>query len=177
MLKLAEIENFFHSLTMQILGINPSTPSNQGKVRIAYSSTGGPDWKHNEDVVNIVVNAVDDPFTIQRDTSYEAMDADNSGQKTGYTRVHQIKWILYGPNSFDNAEIIKNGLFKPDSKVQCASNDLYLILDIVPPKRIPELHNMQWFERSDFSVRFNEKVELEAVVPVLKSANINTRKG
>lgn len=178
-LSLQQIEDLIWNLTMQMLGYNPSdmSTSNQSKVRMAWPSEGAPAWQRTDDVAFLRINNFEDPITMQRDIEYQNYDVDNANQIVSYTRVHQVQWVLYGPNSFDNAEKIKNALFRQDIKKQYNALNLYLVLDIVPPIRLPEPFNNQWWERTDFTAKFNEKIEVSATVPYLKSVDIILVKG
>jgi hypothetical protein len=94
-------------------------------------------------------------------------------KKTGYTRVHKIDWCFYGPNSYDNADLIRFSILEPHLyKQNFKDKNLFIITDVQMPTRLPELYNGQWWERTDFSANFNEAVIRESKMPYLKSAEI-----
>ena len=92
-------------------------------------------------------------------------------KKTGYTRVHKIDWTLYGPNSYDNADLIRSSIFADEYLQTFKDNNLFLITDVQMPTRLPELYNGQWWERTDFSATFNESVIREGTTPIIDSTN------
>lgn len=180
-LKLEDLESFFQSITMKMLGIAEVDanlkPINQDKVRISWPTSGAPAWKITDDVTFIRVNNVSDQITQQRDVGYSAVDSDTANRTVSYTRVHEVAWIFYGPNSFDNADIARNGLYLPQYKDLLKASNLGLILDVPVPVRFPELLNGQWWERTDFTAKFNELVIRQGTVPYIKSADIIIKKG
>lgn len=173
-LKLKEIEDFFYDVTCQMLGIDLFKKENQNKVRIAWTTEGAPGWKINEDIVFIRITPVDDKLARQQNILFNPDELDKAYAKkqTGYTRVHKINWTLYGPNSYDNADIIRNLIFDYDYMKKFKTKNLFLITDVPMPVRLPELYNGQWWERTDFSATFNEAVIRENKVPYITSTDI-----
>ncbi|MDQ7094212.1 hypothetical protein REC12_11490 [Desulfosporosinus sp. PR] len=170
-LTLDQLESIFYNLTCQLLGLNPEDPNNFGKVRVSWQKDGTPGWAITDDIAFLRISTLNDPYTQQRDTVYTGGNSGESNVITSYTRVHSIQWIIYGPNSYENANLLRNGLFKSDLSL----NNLFLVLDVPVPIRSPELFNGRWWERSDFSVRFNEKAILQGTVPVIQGVNIQIK--
>jgi hypothetical protein len=169
-LTLVQMEDFFQDLTTQMLGLNPTAPENQNKVRIAWPAAGAPAFKITQDVTFLMVNNIPDNISAQRDVLYEGIDSDNTNQVANFTRVHEVRWIVYGPNSYDLAERIKNSLYLVEYREQCNVKGLYLILDVITPNRVPENFNGQWWDRSDFSAKFNEDVRVgNGAIPYINS--------
>ena len=161
-LKLKDIEDFFQEITCEMLGIDLSKKENQSKVRIAWPTGGAPGWKIN-DAMTRQLNICYDP--VKNDEPYVK-------KQVGYTRVHKINWTLYGPNSYDNADIIRHMIFDFDYMKKFKEKNLFLITDVPMPTRLPEYYNGQWWERTDFSATFNEGVTRESEVPYIKNAEI-----
>ncbi len=167
-LSITQIENIFQALTASITSLDEDSG-----VRISWPVSGAPGWKITDDVSFIRVTPVGDPYTQQRETTYENEGQETSlSAKTIYTRVYQVQWIFYGPESVSNAQLIRDGLYKKENRELLKESNLYMILDVPQPQRIPELFNGQWWERADFSARFNEKVTLKSTVQTLESVNI-----
>jgi hypothetical protein len=174
-LKLVDLEDFFQSLTCACLGIpladntdpdNP-IPINQDKVRIAWPKDGAPGWPITADVAFIrVINAGDD-YTRLRNVIYT-----NGQRQVVYTNQHLVSWIFYGPNSYDNAEILRNALFLPVNMDLLSGQNLAPVNDFEPIQRSPELFNGEWWERSDWSCKFYEQVTRNQTQPSLASADI-----
>lgn len=173
-LKLKELEDFFQEITCQMLGIDLTIKENQNKVRIAWPTQGAPGWKINEDIVFLRITPIDDRMARQQNIIYNP-DADDTAyakKQTGYTRVHKINWTLYGPNSYDNADVIRHLIFDYDYMKKFKIKNLFLITDVPMPTRLPEYYNGQWWERTDFSATFNEAVIRENKVPYITSTDI-----
>lgn len=173
-LTLKQIEDFFRNITAQMLELDISLPENHNKVRISWSQAGTPAWKQTDDIVFLRLNNPDDPINRQRDVLYSSLTQDNINQTVSYTRVHTVKWILYGPNSYDNAETIRNALFLSQYQEQINAKNLYLVLDVIAPARFPELFNGQWWDRTDFEAQFNELVTRRETIPTIKTIDVQT---
>jgi hypothetical protein len=171
-LTLKQIENLFWNVTTQMLGLDPALPANASKVRIAWPTDGAPSWKITDDVVFIRIADADDPINVLRDTDMTVLNADNANQATAYTRVVSVYFVCYGPNSFDNAFMIRNNLYKQKYRDLLNVKSFYLIPQIGSPARRPELLSGQWWERSDLSANFNELIQFNETVPYIKSAVI-----
>lgn len=173
-LKLNEIEEIFWSITMLMLGLDPDSKDEKeiSRVRTIWPTSGAPAWKIDEDICFLSITQRDDLINRQRNVRHEEIE----GQLTRimeYTRVVNCAYILYGPNSYDYAELLQHSLFLPEYKEMLNKNYLYLIPDIVAPIRAPELFSGQWWERSDFEVNFNLYVRREQVVDYIEDIEIN----
>lgn len=173
-LKLKEIEDFFFKITCEMIGLDLSKKENQSKVRIAWPTGGAPSWGISEDVVFLRITPQDDKLAREQNIIYTENEDDKAyiKKQTGYTRVHKINWTLYGPNSYDNADIIRYSIFDYEYSKKLKNKKLFLITDVPMPVRLPELYNGQWWERTDFSATFNEAVIRENVEPFIRSADI-----
>ncbi|MDU5080232.1 LIC_12616 family protein [uncultured Tissierella sp.] len=173
-LKLNEIEEIFWSITMLMLGLNPDSKDEKeiSRVRTIWPTSGAPAWKIDEDICFLSITQRDDLINRQRNVRHEEIE----GQLTRimeYTRVVNCAYILYGPNSYDHAELLQHSLFLPQYKEMFNQNHLYLVPDIVAPVRAPELFSGQWWERSDFEVNFNLYVRREQAVDYIEDIAIN----
>ncbi|WP_061342970.1 phage neck terminator protein [Clostridium botulinum] len=168
-LKLKEIEDFFQETTCEMLGIDLRKKENQQKVRIAWPTGGAPGWKIQDDICFLRITPVDDAMTRELNVCYDPVKNDEpyAKKKVGYTRVHKINWTLYGPASYDNADIIRHLIFDSEYMSKFKKKNLFLITDVPMPTRLPEYYNGQWWERTDFSATFNEGVIRESEVPYI----------
>ncbi len=169
LLTLTQLNSLLQSLTASLTGL-----SSTSGVRLSWQPNGAPGWKRTDDVVGIRVVPASDPIIQQRDTNYQgdAGDGVNIKVQSAYTRVHFVYWVLYGPSSYDKAESLRNGLYSQASRDTLARSNLYMVLDVPPVIRAPELFNGQWWERCDVSARFNELVLRGSTVPYLASAQV-----
>jgi hypothetical protein len=109
-------------------------------------------------------------------------------ETTSYTRVWQVTWNIYGPNSFETARAIRSGLFNQDNAAgtiladadgnpilpfgQLDGNNVYFLPDVAEPVRCPEEENGQWWERVDMVAKFNELVQEESTVETAASVEV-----
>lgn len=171
-LTLRDIEDFLFDVTCQMLDY--TSKEDTRRVRLAWQPTGAPSWKIDEDVVFIRVTPEDDRMARQLNILYNPDDQDNINLKkrTGYTRVHKVNWTLYGPNSYDNADLVRHLIFDTEYTIKFKKKNLFLITDVPMPTRIPEYLNKRWWERTDFSATFNESVIRESKVPFINGSEI-----
>jgi hypothetical protein len=164
-----QIETIFQAVTCS-MGLNlsfaapvdgqfpagPAPNPNFYGVRIGWQQQGQPFCQVNEDVIALRCYEVDDEYNRIRDNPY--LNQPTFTEVWNYTRVWEGYWTIYGPNSFDNARLIRSSLFRQYIHDQFASAELYWIPSPAAPMRIPELQDGQWWERVDFKARFNEFV-------------------
>lgn len=170
-----ELQKLFWLATLQMLELDPDLPENQGKVRISWPTDGAPAWKIDENITFIRVGERDDSYGALRDRVYGDMDADFARETTAYTRILDVYWIFYGPDSFDNAFRIRNRLYNEQYRRMLSDKQIYVVPRVLAPRRSPELFAGQWWERTDLSATFNELVRTEEKVAYLKSAEITIK--
>ena len=171
-LTLKQLEDIFRNLTCTLLGLNPADPANASRVRVAWPAGGAPGWKITDDVVFIRIRSIGNEYSKLRDTEYTPSGESDVNKITSYTLPRSVSWTLYGPNSFDDIETIRDGLFSSNT---LKLSNLHLVVDVPIPVRCPELFNGQWWERSDFSAIFNEKVTRRESIPTIQGANIKIK--
>lgn len=167
-LSLSEIEDIIWNCTIRNLGLDPVDKGSQKRIRIGYPTEGAPAWKRTENVGFILVSLANDPVAQQIEMSYKNASSTTIDQVSSYTRVIQVSWTFYGPSSFDDADRVRAGLFR--SPLSFAP--LHLVTDVPSPVRLPEMFGGQWWERSSFSARFNEKVVRSSAINYIDSADV-----
>ncbi len=171
-LKQDQLETFFQSLISSFLGVtDPSA------VRVSWPEDGAPAWEISQDVCFLKVTYADDPYTRQMVRDYAPGDLSNVTENLTYTLVILLSLEIYGPNAFDNSDIIRFNLVSNPTTLLLKQNNLALITDIPSPIRIPELFNGQWWNRASLSVKFNEKVVRQSLVPFLTTPDIQLIEG
>jgi hypothetical protein len=142
-------------------------------VRVDWPTGGAPSWKVTEDIAFIQVAEDDDPVNRQREVeNTDTVDDLVLNEKTTYTRVVSLNLIFYGPNSFENAQTVRDGVFRDTYRFLLTQEKIYLIPDIVSPRRAPEQFASQWWERVDLELRFNEGIEKNLGISTIESAEI-----
>ena len=159
----------FQAMTIKALGL-PDSSFNL--VRVDWQTEGQPFQKIDEDICYLRSVEEDDDYNRVRDEEAVTLDSDSVQVITSYTRVWAAYWTFYGPNSNDRARVIRSMLFKAESHDTLAEQNLYLVTDPSAPVRAPELFQERWWERVDFSARFDEAVQEVETVGAIKSAEI-----
>lgn len=169
-LTLAQLQTIFQSLVSQIL--NTTDP---GAVRIAWPQDGAPAWPIDYDVCFLLIQPDTDPYTQQIEQTWGQQDAQNAAVSLSYTFVFRVGFTFYGPNSFDNADLVRSQLFTDATTTSLAASNLALITDVPMPMRAPELWGGQWWDRSDLVARFNQLVIRNSTTPFVASAPVTTQ--
>jgi hypothetical protein len=163
----AQIEATFQAITLSLglqlsyappgsIGADPPPSQNYYGVRIGWEQEGQPFQQITEDIAYLRCYEVDDQYNRVRDLIYSTNLPYTETWK--FTRVWETYWSIYGPNSFDNARIIRSSMWLQSVHDMFASANLYWVTDAGAPVRAPELMDGQWWPRTDFHARFNELV-------------------
>ena len=168
-LTLAQVNDLLQQMTITALGL----PENSyASVRIGWQTEGQPFEDITADVVYLFAVEEDDDYNRLRDNLVFSNDNNSVIVAESYTRVWRFSWTFYGPNSFDRARRLRSALFNTASHDAMAAYQLYLITDPAAPVRVPEVFQKRWWERVDFSARFNELVVETDTTGFIKSAEI-----
>lgn len=171
-LTLAQLKTIFHDVTVDITALDPKRG-----VRNTYQREGQPAWQITENVVFVEIRPIDNQYDKLRDITW-GEQAPVTGQEivsdysTSYTRVMQVDWICYGPDSFDLADKIRFGILSQASLATLADSEIAPLTEIPAPRRAPEVYDGRWWERSDVRAYFNVLTTRTETVPYLDSANI-----
>jgi hypothetical protein len=154
-----QVNLVFQSATIAALGItlqSPAIPNDPAyaAVRVGWQQQGQPAFGIDEDVVFIRCAEEDDQYNRVRDVSINSQQQ----QLMQYTRVWRVWWEFHGPNSVDRARILRSALFSQATHDALSAAQLYFVTNPTAPQRLFENKDAQWWERVDFSARFNEFV-------------------
>jgi hypothetical protein len=170
---LSEFENFIQTLIVSLLGWDITDPVKTNDVRIAWEEGGQPAASITDNVVYVECFEVDTPYNrLREETDTWEISPDEFTKETSYTRQMQVNLILYGSDSFDNAQTIRDNIFYPNNQLTLQQNHIYLVHDIPSPKRVPEYFQSLWWKRVDMSLRFNELVVRSISVPAITSIEV-----
>lgn len=161
-----QLENLFFTATRDI------TNYPEEKIRIAYASEGQPAWGINEDVIFVAINPIDDAYDKKRDYIEDTTNDEFAQVKVFYHRVIQVMWMVYGPNSYDVADLIRHGILTEAIRRPLAWQKVVPLPEIPAPARVPYSFQGQWWERSDVRVQFNVGTLRVTDVPYIESADI-----
>jgi len=167
-MEIDELDAFFQSLTAAILGVDANS-----QVRVSYPDDGAPAWGFEEDVIFVHPRPVDGSYNRQREHAYlYSASPEEFDDTVSYTRIDEVNWVLYGPNSFKYAMLLRDAMFYDDNRIKLAKNNLHLIPDIVEPIHTHELFETKWWPRMDMAMRFNEFVTRTNSAQFLKTAEV-----
>jgi hypothetical protein len=173
-LTVAQINVVMQAATILMLGLTPPATtgpdSAYSAVRIDWQQQGQPSHGITDDVTYIGCVRSNDQYDRVLDEYYVQ---DNFTKVKAGTRVWEIRWSVYGPNSDKNSELLSWRLFDQDVANLLAAAQLYWVTDAAPPMRIPEEKGTgQWWERWDFSARFNEFAQVSTTAQSVVSAEV-----
>lgn len=172
-LTLKELQDIYFRQLMILLGHDPDSKKQQDQVRLAYQEDSQPFHDYKRNVCYFYVQAADDPINRQIDTTYSPIDDTKTQQINSYNRVITLDIILYGPDAYDQAVLLRMDLLEPTLNWDLAAKGLYVIPDIAEPQQMWEPYNNKWWPRVDMQMRYNNLVTDERhTVNYLSSADI-----
>ena len=155
-------------------GNNPTPPNPYELVRISWQRGGAPSWGVTEDVAFLRATTVDSPYFLP-DTVYskhtDVNDAYLLDQKTVRAALLQVYYSFYGPNSFDNAQLVRDTIKYQENHDILARGYVYIVPKSFPVRRVPEEYQGQWWERADIEMLFNWTISRTAIVNAVKSVD------
>jgi len=182
-LTLAQLNTLIWEITMTALGYdyteyNSSTsPPTSMPVRKSWQTYGAPAQKITDDVCYIRVTPENNDYNKIRDVISTKIDDTSINQATSYTRVFQVTWIFYGPNSYDNSQTVRDRLFNDDVSEMLEAQNVYFMPDIDDSIRSPELFQNQWWERTDLKAYFYEQVIKNRTVSTIAKVTVTSSDG
>jgi hypothetical protein len=176
---LDELNILFQDVVLSILGYtksgSPALYSNAAykAVRMTYPPEGAPGWQRTEDVMFIsVLPEENDDIGKYREFEYSKL-GDDLNEAMSSTRVLGVHFVVYGPNSYENSRRVFDCMFRDSYRIRFSEENLYLVPGGESPTRAPEKFQAQWWERTDFSIRFNEKIVENETISTIESAEID----
>ena len=175
-LTLQEFEDLMQGAVVSILGWDAISPSKENDVRISWPKQGAPAMGIDDDIVFLRVNEQGGEYSRMRE-SFVIDSSPGLLETVSFTRIMEVFCIIYGPNSFDNAQTIRNGMFRQSIKESLAEEKVHLVPEIIAPRRVPELFAGQWWDRCDMRLVFNELIKHEYESEYIETADINISDG
>ncbi len=135
--------------------------SNSNKfIRWKYPVDGQPDWKITDNIIFLNTSEQNDDYGKQINSEFKT----ENGTVMRYmsrTRVWQVLFTVYGPNSYDIANSIKDGVFTQKIHDNLSKNSVFLVPNLPVCVQSNEMFAGQWWERWDLTLIFNELYELQ----------------
>lgn len=177
-LTLKELQAIYWRQLMLLLGCNPDDKKQQDLVRLSYQNENQPFHDYHRNICYYYVQAADDPINRQIDTAYSPIDDTKTQQISSYNRVITLDIILYGPDAYDRAVLLRMDLLDPTQNWDLAAKGLHVIPDISEPQQMWEPYNNKYWPRVDMQVRYNNLVTDERhEVHYLTAADITVVSG
>jgi hypothetical protein len=176
---LDQLNIVFQNLIIGMLGYEATgspeaySPEAYSKVRISWPSGGAPAWNSTEDKIFIRVTEDDDKINRQKDDRvWQEGSPIQLNLEHSYIRVIRLSLVLYGPNSWENVQLIRDQMFYSTTHRLLYEAGLRLLTEIPSPIRGPELFQGNWWEREDIGFLFNERILRNEEVGIIESAEI-----
>lgn len=163
------IQITLQAVTLVALGLSPTAFN---LVKVDWPTQGQPFSGVGNDVTYLRAVEEDNPYNKVRDVETVPNNSTTVTLVTTYTRVWRVSWTIYGPNSFDNARILRSAMFQQAAHDALALKQLYMVTEVQAPQRVPEYFSGQWWERVDFSVLMNEAVTETLVTGSVASVEV-----
>lgn len=167
-----DLENLFRDITEEITGFSPD--GKKGQIRFGYPEEGQPGFERNDDTVCIVVSPVDNPYDKQRNT-FENTDvefAPDCNVETTYTRVFQVAWMVFGPNSYDITDKLKCELLWETALNTMDEMAVAPLTEIEGPAYMPFNFQGRWWERTDLRALFNVGTQRDHTVGFIETVDV-----
>lgn len=169
-LTVAQINLILQQLSLGMMGqtVNPTNDF----VRIAWPTEGAPFSDVSEDICYLSCVPRDHSYDKIRDRSNESASDPNLEEIWTYTRVWEIRWVLYGPNSTDYARALRSALYQDYFTEALQNSQLFPESDFPQPIRVPEQINGQWYERVDFKCLMYEFIQETILRQTVESVEV-----
>lgn len=162
-----QLEDLFWRATVMCLGLDPDSEDEavHKRVRISWptSETGNSNWGRDEDVVFLRVSPGIDAFATAHDSRHIADPVTGEVREiVTYQRSIRVIWVCYGPNSDEDADRIRIGLFREAVRGFLIVNGVAVQPHIREPVRVTEPDEAgQWWERCDLTADAYEGITRE----------------
>lgn len=164
-----QLENLIFESTVLMTGVD------RANIQFEWQPNSAPFREQNVNAVYLALSQIDSNTD---KATYTALTPNTPTAGTAtqyYTRIMQCKWSVYGPDSFDIADAIRNALMIEGIREALAVQGVFPMVGIQAPQRAPDLINNQWWERSILTARFSVYTEHSADQPYFGSATVSFR--
>lgn len=165
-----EIEEIIYDVLTSIL---PNFNSNN--ICREHQAFGQPSFSNTED--RIFFDVIETEADIAKMLCYE--DSFNE-IKDSIERTHaktitlNVKFVIYGPNSYTNSLLVRNGFFLESTKKALREHNIFIVPYHQHALFFPEQLNGVWYQRYDFEITFNRLWKSPAEeINYIQDVNIN----
>ncbi len=172
-----EVEDLMMDVARLLLGV-PATDNTSVRIPYGASSKTGSAATHSPEksVCYVHVEPTDDGYGVQHHISYEngATESDGMTEVDEYTEEYAVIFSCYGPDGYDRARTIRDGLFTLEIKRLLGARRVHFKVAVPPLAQTYEIMNTQWVKRCDLTATFYAYVrtERENAVQPIEQVNI-----
>lgn len=161
-----QLEELFFDYAESILGVGFD-------IRRSWPTEGAPAFDVDDNVLFYKIYDVPSTMSVLREEVFSQEGSPEDGNmETSYTRTLQVNWTFYGPDSWDKAVLLRNRSFRQEFRDMLTLQQIFLVPDFDPPRRVPEPFQDLWYERCDLIMRFNELIKDNYPVGNIESVEI-----
>lgn len=152
-----QVQALFWDITNDIVGKALKNPHKF--IRFKYPQNGSPDWKITDDIIFINLDEQNDDYAKQVDSTFKT-EGGTVKRYMARTRVWRVLFSVYGPNSYEIANNIKDGMFTQKIHDALSKHAVFLIPNLPLCVQVNELFAGRWWDRWDLSLNFNELYQM-----------------
>jgi hypothetical protein len=142
-------------------------------VRLDWMTEGQPGFLISSDYCFLrCVERDDDYNRIREDTTTAVTGTDQITTTTTWTRVWDVTWELWGPNSTSRGGWIRDGIQMDWTSDILRGSNLFVLPDIARVERVPQNFQDQWWETTYLTCTFNEFVTQTLTVGTGESVEV-----
>ena len=173
---IVEIEEMFRQILCDLFGLDVENSGDRIRFvwgsNIDVASQSAPNLFTEKDICFIQPLPEDNAYNRQRDIRYIHESGDDMTAVDEHTDVHNVLFINYGPNAYEFARKIRNGLHRDNIRRFLRLNKFALVTDVPAIRRVPELVNANWVNRADVSAVFNQFVRITGTMRTIEQVGV-----
>lgn len=143
-----ELQKIFWQQAVNISQIEPS------RVAHAYEQDSQPYLDPNSAWLYLFVGIAPNTYDKQTDIEYGQNNDETVEETASYTRVISVDFYCFGPESFDIADKLIHGMFRPLVTSVFNASGIFPVVHPETPTHAPYPWNGQWWSRTDFKIDF-----------------------
>ena len=152
-----QLQTLFWDVTNDILGKGLKQPDKF--IRFKYPQDGMPDWKITDDIIFVNLDELNDDYAKQIDSIFKS-EGGSIKKYMARTRVWRVLYSIYGPNSYELANKLKDSFFTQKVHDKLSSRAVFLIPNLPTCVQVNELFAGRWWDRWDLNLNFNELYQM-----------------
>lgn len=146
-----EIEEIIYDVLTSIL-----PQFNKNDICREHQAFGQPSFSNTEDRIffDVIEAESDIAKELYFEDNYNSVK-DSIERTHGKTITINVKFVVYGPNSYNNSLLIRDGFFLESTRKTLREHNIFIVPYHQPALFFPEQLNGVWYQRYDFEITFN----------------------